>query len=251
MNKTLLIACLLSITTYSHGAKKLPTIKVEGQQLEQNDSQHLTTRIQWAKFPQVKYLSSELNDQERSAIIKVKADNTGKVVEADVQESTGIRALDQKLIEAVEVAKVKPILKNGKAVPIIGYQTFTLTINNATDHLQQNQQCTYTFNSDNWIKQEKGKSVAFHYTTQPQLALDESLLKFKNRVVKFKFKVNKQGDVIQAKLTKLSGVNALDQQVLNTVENAKIEVKRSYRTLWTYKPSTFSDEIIFKTNNCK
>ena len=250
MNKVIFTTCLLCLSTYSYSAEKLPTIKVQGNQLEQNDPQHLTTRIQWLKFPQVKYQSNELKDQERSAIIRVKADHSGKVLDAEIQESTGIRQLDQKIIDAVEVAKVKPAIKNGKSVAMVGYQTFTLTMNNATDH-KPSAQCTYTFHSNHWNKQENGKSVAFRYTKQPQLALDESLLKFKNRVVKFKFKVNKQGDVTQAKLTKLSGVNALDQQVLTAVENAKIEVKRSYRTLWTYKPSTFSDEIHFKTNDCQ
>ncbi len=239
------------MTTYSHSAEKLPTIKVEGNQLEQNDPQHLTTRIQWQKFPQIIYQSNELKDQDRSAIIRIKANSSGRVIDADVKESTGLRPLDQKIIEAVENAKIKPSIKNGKAVSMVGYQTFTLTLDNASDRIRSSTQCTYHFYSNNWDRQESGKSVPFHYTKQPQLALEESILKFKNRVVKFKFKVNKQGNVSNVKLTKLSGVNALDQQVRSAVENAQVEVKRSYRTLWTYKPSTFSDEIHFKTNDCR
>ena len=173
------------------------------------------------------------------------------MVEADVQESTGLRALDQKLIDAVEDAKVKPVQKNGKAVPIVGYQTFTLSLNNAEDRISSKKQCTYSFNSQNWIKQEKDKSVAFHYLQQPSLALDQSLLKNKDRVVKFKFKLNKQGEIAQVKLTKLSGVNAIDQQVIEAVEHAQVSVKRSYRTLWIYKKSSFSDQIQFKQNDCK
>ena len=250
MNKTLLLTTLLSLATYSHSAEMLPTIKVKGEQIEQNDPQHLTTRIQWLKFPQVKYQSSELKDQERTAIIRVKANGDGKVIAAEVKESSGIRALDQKLVDAVEKAKVKPTVKNGKAITLVGYQTFTLTVENASDRPKQSKQCTYSFASKNWNKQEKDKSVAFHYAKQPQLAIDESVLKFQDRTVKFKFKVNKQGDVTQVKLTKLSGVNVLDQQVASAVEKAKVEVKRSYRTLWTYKPSTLSDEVHFKVGQC-
>lgn len=251
MNKTLLITCLLCFSSYGYSAEKLPTIKIIGEQLEQNDPQHLTTRIQWVKFPQVKFQTSELKGQERSAVIRIKANSSGKVTDADVQDSTGIKSLDQKLVEAVEAARVKPTVKNGKAISMVGYQTFTLSVENASDRVKNNKQCTYTFNSENWMKQENDKSVPFHYSKQPQLALDENLLKFKNRVVKFKFKVNKQGDVTHVKLTKLSGVNALDQQVKSAIEKANVEVKRSYRTLWTYKPSTFNDEIQFKTNDCK
>lgn len=251
MNKVLVLSCLLYLPVYSHGTEKLPTIKVEGTTTEQSNAQHLTTRIQWLKFPQLSYQTADLKNEDRSAIIRVQTDQAGKVVEADVQESTGLRALDQKLIDAVEDAKVKPVQKNGKAVPIVGYQTFTLSLNNAEDRISSKKQCTYSFNSQNWIKQEKDKSVAFHYLQQPSLALDQSLLKNKDRVVKFKFKLNKQGEIAQVKLTKLSGVNAIDQQVIEAVEHAQVSVKRSYRTLWIYKKSSFSDQIQFKQNDCK
>lgn len=251
MNKVLILSCLLYVPIYSYGAEKLPTIKVEGTTTEQSDSQYLTTHIQWIKFPQVSYQTADLKDEDRSAIIRVQTDKTGKVVDADVQESTGLRALDQKLIKAVEEAKVKPVQKNGKAVPIIGYQTFTLSLNNAEDRVSQAKQCTYHFNSKNWIKQEKDKSVAFSYLQQPALTLDQSLLKNKDRVVKFKFKLNKQGEITQVKLTKLSGVNAIDQQVIKAVEHAQVSVKRSYRTLWIYKQSSLSDQIQFKKDDCK
>ncbi len=250
MNKVILTTCLFCFSTYSFSADKLPTIKVQGKQLEQNDPQHLTTRIQWIKFPQITYQSSELKDQDRSAIVRVESNRSGQIIEADIQESTGISALDQKIVKAVENAKIKPFIKNGQAIAQVGYQTFTLTINNAIDHPQASQQCAFSFNSNNWLKQENDQSVPFYYVQKPQLAVNNSLLKFKDRIVKFKFKVNKHGDITQVKLTKLSGVNALDQQVRVAIENAKIEVKRSYRTLWTYKPSTFSDEIHFNMKNC-
>lgn len=43
--------------------------------------------------------------------------------------------------------------------------------------------------------------------------------------MKFKFKVNKQGEVTQVKLKKLSGVNAIDQAVYNALSNSKVELK--------------------------
>lgn len=249
MNKVLTLICLITIPTFGYSADKLPTIQVHGVQSEQVQPQHLTTRIQWIKFPQVNYQVSELKNQNRSAIIRVQTDASGNVVNADVQDSTGLRILDEKLVNAVEQAKVKPIKKNGKSIPMIGYQTFSLNLENAQDHTQT-AQCTYHFISQNWVKQEKNKSTAFSYTKQPQLSLEQDLFKNKDRVVKFKFKANKQGEISHVKLTKRSGVNAIDQQVIEAVEHAQVDVKRSYRTLWIYKQSTFKDEIKFKMNDC-
>lgn len=253
MNKALLITGLMCLSTYSYSADKLPTIKVKGEQSERNTPLHLTTRIQWVKFPQVQYQTAELKTQDRSAIIRVSANSSGQVTDAEVQESTGITSLDQKLIDAVEAAKVKPYTKNGKAIPIVGYQTFTLNMDNAQDNTQghaQLSECTLAFNSKHWIKQTQDKSVAFRYVQQPQLALDSALLKNKDRTVKFKFKVDQQGNIKRVKLTRLSGVNAIDQQVIQAVEQVQVQVKRSYRTLWTFKPRSFNDEIQFKINDC-
>ncbi|KAF1022824.1 MAG: hypothetical protein GAK29_03081 [Acinetobacter bereziniae] len=106
MNKALLITGLMCLSTYSYSADKLPTIKVKGEQSERNTPLHLTTQIQWVKFPQVQYQTAELKTQDRSAIIRVSANSSGQVTDAEVQESTGITSLDQKLIDAVEAAKV-------------------------------------------------------------------------------------------------------------------------------------------------
>ena len=76
------------------------------------------------------------------------------------------------------------------------------------------------------------------------------LLNDQDRVVKFKFKVDQQGDVTQVKLKKRSGVNAIDQQVIEAVQHSQVAVKRSYKTLWIYKKSTFKDELHFQVNAC-
>ena len=136
MNKVLTLICLITIPTFGYSADKLPTIQVHGVQSEQVQSQHLTTRIQWIKFPQISYQVSELKNQNRSAIIRVQTDASGNVVNADVQDSTGLRILDEKLVNAVEQAKVKPIKKNGKLIPMIVYHTFSLNFENAQDHTQ-------------------------------------------------------------------------------------------------------------------
>ena len=248
------LACLSLLMTLpitaTYSADNTSTKKLAVQKVTAEPA-HLTTRIQWIKYPQVQYKSEDLENLDRSAIIRIRADETGKVIATEIQESTGLKALDQKLVNAVHAAKVKPYIKNGTALEIIGYQTFTLKMDDSEDKAPRKNECTYTFSSKNWLKQEKNKSVPFEYQQQPQLKLDENLLKNQDRLVKFKFKVDKHGDVSNVQLKKRSGVNALDQQVIEAVSNAKVTTRRSYKTLWIYKKSTLNDQIEFKVNKCQ
>ena len=250
--KKLIQFTLLSISSafsLAHAADSSQLQKLEPETITA-ESTHLTTRIEWTQFPRIQYNSSELSGQNRSAIIRVKANKQGHVTDADIQESTGVKALDQKLIRAVEQAEVKPHQENGNKKSIVGYQTFTLRLKDATDQTQSNAVCKYSFNSEVWHRQSKDKSTAFKYSQQPSLSLDQTLLKFKDRTVKFKFKVNKQGEVTQVKLKKLSGVNAIDQAVYNALSNSKVELKRTASTLWMYKKHTLKDEIQFTMDDC-
>ena len=242
---------MLPITaTYSAEASPVKKLAVEKLTAEPT---HLTTRISWLKYPQLQFKTEDLANHDRSAIIRIRADETGQVIATEVQESTGLKALDQKILTAVRTARVKPYSKNGTALEMIGYQTFTLKLADSEDNDAHKPQCSYGFESNNWLKQQKQQkqqSVPFTYLQQPQLQLAEVLLNDQDRVVKFKFKVDQQGDVTQVKLKKRSGVNAIDQQVIEAVQHSQVAVKRSYKTLWIYKKSTFKDELHFQVNAC-
>lgn len=242
-----LLMILPITTTYSAESATVKKIAVEKLTAE---PAHLTTRIQWIKYPQLQFKSEDLANHDRSAIIRIRADETGRVIATEVKESTGLKFLDQKIIAAVTLAKVKPYSKNGTTLEMVGYQTFTLKLDDSEDNPSRKSQCSYSFESKNWLRQQKHQSVPFTYLQQPQLQLAEVLLNDQDRVVKFKFKVDQQGDVTQVKLKKRSGVNAIDQQVIEAVQHSQVAVKRSYKTLWIYKKSTFKDEIHFEVNGC-
>ena len=237
-------------TSLTHAAQSHKLQKLEPETVTA-ETAHLTTRIEWTKFPRIQYNGTELSNQDRSAIIRIKANKNGQITDADVQESTGIKALDQKIIRAVEDAEVRPHHENGNKQAIVGYQTFTLRLKEASDQVQNQPTCHYSFLSETWRKQQKDKSTAFRYAQQPELNINQNLLKFKDRTVKFKFKVDKQGHVTQVKLKKLSGVNAIDQAIVNAVSNSKVELKRTASTLWIYKKHTLKDEIHFVMNECR
>lgn len=209
-------------------------------------SAHLTTRIQWLDFPKPQYKNSDLNQQNRAAIIRVYADETGDVTKATVQETTGLKALDEKLVNAVLQAKVKPFIEDDTALAVIGYQVFNLNL--TPDDVEA---CNYSFDSKNWRAQQQQQKVPFQYQAQPTLALESSQLNGHDRQIKFSFKADKHGNIKKPKITKGSGIYQLDQQVLQAVANSKVSVKRTASTLWLYKKSKFKDAIEFDLNACR
>ena len=209
-------------------------------------SAHLTTRIQWVDFPKPQYKNSDLNQKNRAAIIRVYADETGDVTKATVQETTGLKALDEKLVNAVLQAKVKPFIEDDTALAVIGYQVFNLNL--TPDDVEA---CNYSFDSKNWRAQQQQQKVPFQYQAQPTLALDSTQLNGHDRQIKFSFKADKHGNIKKPKITKGSGIYALDQQVLQAVSNSKVSVKRTASTLWLYKKSKFKDAIEFDLNACR
>ena len=209
-------------------------------------SAHLTTRIQWLDFPKPQYKNSDLNQQNRAAIIRVYADETGEVTKATVQETTGIKALDEKLVNAVLQAKVKPFMEDDTALAVIGYQVFNLNL--TPDDAEA---CNYSFDSKNWRAQQQQQKVPFQYQVQPKLALDSTQLNDHDRQIKFSFKADKHGNIKKPKITKGSGIYELDQQVLQAVANSRVSVKRTASTLWIYKKSKFKDAIEFDLNACR
>ena len=209
-------------------------------------SAHLTTRIQWVDFPKPQYKNSDLNQKNRAAIIRVYADETGDVTKATVQETTGLKALDEKLVNAVLQAKVKPFMEDDTALAVIGYQVFNLNL--TPDDAEA---CNYSFDSKNWRAQQQQQKVPFQYQAQPKLALDSTQLNDHDRQIKFSFKADKHGNIKKPKITKGSGIYALDQQVLQAVANSKVSVKRTASRLWLYKKSKFKDAIEFDLNACR
>ena len=205
---------------------------------------HLTTRLQWARTPQLEYSDNDLNHQDRAAIVRVVSDETGQVTQATIQESTGLPQLDQMLTSAAKAAQIKPFTVDGNAIPTIGYQAFTLKL---TQPLNSND-CIYTFNSENWLKQQQDKSVPFKYLKQPVLQVEREELKGKDRLIKFKFKVDKDGQAIRIKIKKGSGIYALDEKIMQAISTASVEVPK---TLWLYKKSSLKDQIEFRLDNCQ
>jgi len=85
--------------------------------------------VQWSRSPKPSYSNSDLKGETRSIIILIEADEKGKITNARVTKSTGVSALDEKILRSVRNAKFKPYKENGVAYPIRAEQPFELTLN--------------------------------------------------------------------------------------------------------------------------
>jgi len=70
-----------------------------------------------------------LKGETRTIVVLIEADEKGKITNARVTKSTGVAALDEKILRAVRSAKFKPYKENGVAYPIRAEQPFELTLN--------------------------------------------------------------------------------------------------------------------------
>lgn len=232
---------LLCATTMAH-SQTAETVAKLGVQTVMAEPAHLTTRIEWVKFPKVDFQDSDLAGRDRVAIVRIKASESGKIVDASIKESTGLAKLDQKLLNAVFKGKTKPYQKQGHELSLIGYQVFKLNLSKNNESA-----CSYTFESKVWNNQQGDRKVPFQYLTQPKLKISAEDLNDHTRKIKFSFKVNQHGEVKSSKITKGSGIYRLDQQVLTAVNGAKVDVPRQY---WIYKKSKLKDEIEFNLQKC-
>ncbi len=244
--KILVMKAIIAVALFSLPFCLAHSEPVKTQQLTPQTSAalpaHLTTRIDWQQFPKPHYQNQDLNYQDRSAIVRVSADETGQVTQASIQESSGVEKIDEALLKAVASAQVKPHQVQDTTLPIIGYQVFNLKYQHDDQEI-----CQYQFNSQVWQAQQQGQKAAFTYQQQPVLALTEDDLNQHTRRVAFELKVNKKGDVKQVKINKGSGIYNIDQQVKNAAQSVRLNVARKY---WLYKPNTLKDEIVFKLNHC-
>ncbi|WP_151814926.1 energy transducer TonB family protein [Acinetobacter soli] len=85
--------------------------------------------VQWSRTPRPSYTNRDLQGQTRSIVVMIEADETGKIINARITRSSGVPALDDKILRAVRSAKFKPYKENGVAYPIRAEQPFDLTLN--------------------------------------------------------------------------------------------------------------------------
>jgi protein TonB len=80
--------------------------------------------IQWSRSPRLSFTDEDLEHKTRLVSVYIEADEKGKVTTARITSSTGISALDERVLRAVRSGKFKPYMENGIAYPIRTEQPF-------------------------------------------------------------------------------------------------------------------------------
>ncbi len=85
--------------------------------------------VQWSRSPKPSYSNKDLDGATRRIVVLIEADEKGVIKVARITQSSGIAALDEKILRTVRSAKFKPYKENGIAYPIRAQQPFELTLN--------------------------------------------------------------------------------------------------------------------------
>lgn len=87
--------------------------------------------VQWSRSPKPSYSNKDLQGETRVIVVHIEADEKGSIIKerTRITKSSGISALDEKILRAVRSAKFKPYKENGVAYPIRAEQPFELTLN--------------------------------------------------------------------------------------------------------------------------
>ncbi|WP_347018299.1 energy transducer TonB [Acinetobacter calcoaceticus] len=73
-------------------------------------------KVYWLKAPSLTISGAELAGRNRLVVLDVKADERGVITEVVLTRSSGLAELDEKSMNAVKLAKLKPYKINGKHV---------------------------------------------------------------------------------------------------------------------------------------
>lgn len=85
--------------------------------------------VQWSRSPKPMYTNRDLQGENRTVVVLIEADVKGSITQVRITRSSGLAALDEKILRAVRSAKFKPYKENGVAYPIRAEQPFELTLN--------------------------------------------------------------------------------------------------------------------------
>lgn len=85
--------------------------------------------VQWSRSPRPSYSNSDLEGQTRNAMVYIEANEKGVITSARITRSSGLPALDEKILRSVRSSKFKPYKENGVAYPIKANLPLELTLN--------------------------------------------------------------------------------------------------------------------------
>lgn len=77
------------------------------------------SRVDVLSFAKLSYEDRELKQQDRTVELRIRINENGQATDIQLQQSSGISSLDQRVIQAALKSKFKPYQVNGRAVAVV------------------------------------------------------------------------------------------------------------------------------------
>lgn len=87
-----------------------------------------TAGVSFKKKPEIDFANADLEGHARHIAIRININEQGKVSSVDILQSTGLAALDKKIIDAIMQAEFTPYMKDGKAAPVYSVLRFDMLL---------------------------------------------------------------------------------------------------------------------------
>lgn len=183
MKRILLILCI-SILCFDTSAKVATTAKVVS-----------GNSVSWIRPPRVHIINNQLMGYDRNLSIYFEADAKGEITHAEVSKSSGLKKLDENILDAFRRAKIRPYQENGVYYPITATQPFVMEV-----------------------------SREAVYEKFPQILVKKSALQGRDRTVVIYAEADERGNVTRAEIKETSGLSELDHYILDEYrKQAKFE----------------------------
>ncbi|MDM1021614.1 TonB family protein [Acinetobacter sp. VNK23] len=86
-----------------------------------------SNQVRWVRAPKLSVTSSDLDNEHRSVMVLVESNEQGRIIKAEITKSSGLPALDEKVIRAARSAKFEPYVDNGEHYSIRAEIPFELS----------------------------------------------------------------------------------------------------------------------------
>lgn len=214
-----------------------------------------TNKIQWLKKPFLDFTNEDLEGQNRNALAMFVANEQGIITQVELKNSTGLLALDQKIIRALKTARIQPYKKNDENVSIFIQLPLTLNLREIHDGQSYPSSeyplCKIKLSSEIEKSYKKGLKVPFQYLNFPNTLLfpAKHLGYFDNNQVKISLKIAKNKTVYpDIKVIKSTGSYYIDYKLKLLLESRLVKTQND---LIPFLKITTTDQIELDISDCE
>lgn len=191
----------------------------------------------WVRPPKPIYFNGDLEGKSRNAEITFETDTTGTIINAKVIKSSGVKNLDNILLNSLYRARTSIYKENGIAFPIRAVQPFEMTINDNSSSSEKSKliavtppqkTCKFKLDTEIFKLQNNQETTPFHYVNTPIFYIYEYEVKKEKPSIEFAFHLSRNDIMSNLRITKSSGSDDIDARFLFAMRDVKIQAPRKF-----------------------